>query len=218
MDRFENKKPNILVVGDLMIDHYLWGKCDRISPESPVQVVDVKNETTVLGGAGNVINNLLSLGAKVGACSVVGNDENGKYIEEQLGQKGVVKEGIIVQKKRKTSKKSRVIASHQQIVRFDSESKDDISLESQSDMLARMSIVLDFYDAVILSDYGKGVLTDALTRSIIDLARSKNKMVFVDPKGDDYSKYMGATLITPNKKEASLASMIDIEEDRKSVV
>ncbi len=215
MDDLKSKTPNILVIGDLMIDHYLWGKCDRISPEAPVQIIDVQKEEYLMGGAGNVVNNLLSLGANVGICSVIGDDESGEFIGERLGQKGVKKEGLIIQNGRKTTKKSRIIALHQQIVRVDKENKEDISKESQELILSRIEIVLDFYDTVLLSDYAKGVLTPWLTKSIIKLASSKNKPVLVDPKGSDYSKYKDATLITPNKKEASIATNIDIVNDEE---
>ncbi len=208
-----NKKPNILVIGDLMVDHYLYGSVDRVSPEAPVQVVDVKREEILMGGAGNVINNLLSLGAKVGVCSVIGDDEGGEFLHERLGQKGVVKEGLVTQKKRKTSHKSRLIASHQQIVRIDKEDKDDISKESSDTILLRAKIVMPFYDAVVLSDYGKGILTAKLTQDIINLAKSQDKLVLVDPKGSDYSKYKGVTLLTPNKKEAIEATGIEIKDE-----
>ncbi len=208
-----SKKPNILVIGDLMVDHYLYGTVDRISPEAPVQVVDVKREEVLMGGAGNVINNLLSLGAKVGVCSVIGDDEGGEFLHERLGQKGVVKEGLVTQKGRKTSHKSRLIASHQQIVRIDKEDKEDISKESSDTILLRAKIVMPFYDGVVLSDYGKGVLTKELTKNLINLAKSQGKIVLVDPKGSDYSKYRGATLLTPNKKEAIEATGIDIKDD-----
>ncbi len=208
-----NKKPNILVIGDLMVDHYLYGIVDRISPEAPVQIVDVKKEEILMGGAGNVINNLLSLGAKVGVCSVIGDDEGGEFLHERLGQKGVVKEGLVTQKGRKTSHKSRVMASHQQIVRIDKEDKEDISQESSETILLRAKIVMPFYDAVVLSDYKKGVLSDALTQDIISLAKSQGKIVLADPKGSDYSKYKGATLLTPNKKEAIEATGIDIKDE-----
>ena len=208
-----NKKPNILVVGDLMVDHYLYGKVERISPEAPVQVVDIQKEELLMGGAGNVINNLISLGAKVGVCSVIGDDEGGEFLHQRLGQKGVVKEGLVTQKGRKTSHKSRVLASHQQIVRIDKEDKEDISKESEDTILMRIKIVLPFYDAIVLSDYGKGVLTNTLTQNIISLSKEKDKLVLVDPKGNDYSKYKGATLLTPNKKEATEATGIDIKDD-----
>ncbi len=207
------KIPNILVVGDLMLDHYLWGKCERISPEAPVQIVDVKKENFVMGGAGNVINNLLSLGASVGVCSVIGDDEAGEFIQREIGQKSVRKEGLIIQKGRKTTKKSRIIAQHQQIIRVDKEDREDVSKNSQETILQRVKIVLDFYDAILLSDYAKGLLTPWLTKSIIEFASSKDKLILVDPKGSDFDKYRGATLITPNKKEASLATNIDIIDD-----
>ncbi len=209
-----DKKPNILVVGDLMVDHYLWGKCERISPEAPVQIVEVTKEQLMLGGAGNVINNLLSLGANVGVCSVIGDDESGDFLQKRLGQKGVRKEGLTIQKSRKTTKKSRVIATHQQIVRVDKEDKEDISKDSQELILLRAKIIMDFYDLILLSDYGKGVLTPWLTQELIKLANEKKKMILIDPKGSDYSKYKGATLITPNKTEASIASNIKIEDDK----
>ncbi len=210
-----DKKPNILVIGDLMIDHYLWGKCERISPEAPVQIVDIQREEYLMGGAGNVINNLLSLGANVGICSVIGDDESGDFIGQRLGQKGVRKEGLTIEHGRKTTKKSRVIALGQQIVRVDKENKEDISLKSQELILTRVKIILDFYDAILLSDYSKGVLTSWLTKSIIEYANSKNKPVLIDPKGSDYIKYKGATLITPNKKEAQIATNIEILDDDK---
>jgi len=210
-----NKKPNILVIGDLMVDHYLYGSVDRVSPEAPVQVVKVKDEELLMGGAGNVINNLLSLGSKVGVCSVIGDDEGGEFLKERLGQKGVVKEGWAIQKDRQTSHKTRVIASNQQIVRIDKEDSDDISKTSEDTLLLRTKIVLPFYDAVILSDYGKGVLTPTLTQSLIKLAKEHKKPVLVDPKGSDYSKYKGATLLTPNKKEAQEATGVVISDDEK---
>jgi len=207
------KVPNILVIGDLMVDHYIWGSCDRISPEAPVQVVDVNKEENLLGGAGNVMNNLLTLGATVGVCSVIGDDLSGDFISQRVGQRGIRKEGFITQKGRVTTKKSRIMALKQQIVRVDKENREDISQSSQDGILLRAGIILDFYDLILLSDYAKGVLTPDLTQKIILLANEKNKKVLVDPKGSDYSKYKGATLITPNKKEATLATGIDIVDN-----
>jgi D-beta-D-heptose 7-phosphate kinase/D-beta-D-heptose 1-phosphate adenosyltransferase len=207
------KKSNILVIGDLMVDHYLYGSVDRISPEAPVQVVKVKDEKLLMGGAGNVISNLLALGSKVGVCSVIGDDEGGKFLKERLGQKDVIKEGWIIQNGRKTSHKTRVIASNQQIVRIDKEDSEDISTTSEETLFLRVKIVLPFYDAIILSDYGKGVLTNSLTKKLISLANEHNKPILVDPKGSDYSKYKGATLLTPNKKEAMEATSIQIKDD-----
>lgn len=208
-----NTKPNILVVGDLMIDHYLWGDCDRISPEAPVQVVNVAKETAVLGGAGNVVNNLHALGASVSVASVIGQDEIGKELLMMLKSLGAKTEGLVTQEGRKTSKKSRIIASSQQILRYDKESKEDITETSVQKIIIAIEKDLFLYDMIILSDYGKGVLTSELCQGIITLAASQNKKVLVDPKGKDYGKYKGAHFLTPNKKEACEATGIDIVDD-----
>ncbi|PHR59459.1 MAG: bifunctional heptose 7-phosphate kinase/heptose 1-phosphate adenyltransferase [Arcobacter sp.] len=208
-----HSKPNILVVGDLMIDHYLWGSTDRISPEAPVQVVNIAKETTVLGGAGNVVNNLHALGASVSVASVIGQDEIGKELLMMLKSRGVKTEGLISQGGRQTSKKSRIIASNQQILRYDKESKEDITDSSVESIIKAIKKDLFLYDMIILSDYGKGVLTTKLCQEIIKLASSMNKKVLVDPKGTDYSKYKGAHFLTPNKKEACEATGIDIVDD-----
>jgi len=196
-----------------MIDHYLWGSCERISPEAPVQVVDIAKETTVLGGAGNVINNLKALGASVSVAGVIGDDDNGEELRSMLRAIDVDESKLIVQKGRKTSKKSRVIAVSQQILRYDKESKEDIEASSVDTIMDILRKDLADYDAVILSDYGKGVLTDRLTQLIIKEAKKAGVRVLVDPKGSDFSKYRGATLLTPNKKEAQLATGIVIKDD-----
>ncbi|MEA3330234.1 MAG: D-glycero-beta-D-manno-heptose-7-phosphate kinase [Campylobacterota bacterium] len=211
MKVLKNFTPNILVVGDLMIDHYLWGSCERISPEAPVQVVDIAKETTVLGGAGNVINNLVALGASVSVSSVIGDDENGVELINMLSSIGVENKNIVTQKARKTSKKSRVIAVSQQILRYDKESKENILDDSTAKILDSLSGDIANYDMVILSDYGKGVLTDELSQGLIKLSNKNGVRVLVDPKGSDFSKYRGAYLLTPNKKEAVLATGIEID-------
>ncbi|MGE3613984.1 MAG: bifunctional heptose 7-phosphate kinase/heptose 1-phosphate adenyltransferase, partial [Sulfurimonas sp.] len=183
MKNFKGLHPRILVVGDLMIDHYLWGSCERISPEAPVQVVDIAKETTVLGGAGNVINNLVTLGAKVSVSSVIGDDDIGVELVGMLRSLGVDTSNIVTQKGRKTSKKSRVIASSQQILRYDKESKEQISKSIADDIVSSLQNVMHNYDAVILSDYGKGVLSDELCQGIIKLCSKNSVKVLVDPKG-----------------------------------
>jgi len=213
MRRLHDSSPRILVIGDLMLDHYLWGGCERISPEAPVQVVDIARETTVLGGAGNVINNLVALGARVSVGAVIGDDENGEELLSMLGMIGVGTDGLIRQPGRKTSKKSRIIASNQQILRYDKESKDSIALESENAVVSYVESVVKECDIVIISDYGKGVITDAVAGGVIAAAKSAGKKVLVDPKGKDYRKYRGAYLLTPNKKEASEATGIAINDD-----
>ncbi|MDX9756609.1 MAG: bifunctional ADP-heptose synthase, partial [Sulfurimonas sp.] len=212
MKILKNFTPNILVIGDLMIDHYLWGSCERISPEAPVQIVDIKNETTVLGGAGNVINNLVTLGAKVSVCSVIGRDDNGLELIAMLKSIDVDTTKILRHECRKTSKKSRVIASSQQVLRYDKESKEFISKDDAHEILNSLSDSICSYDTVILSDYGKGVLSHELCEGVLRLCKKNSIKVLVDPKGSDYAKYRGAYLLTPNKKEAILATGINIKD------
>ena len=208
-----NKKPNILVIGDLMIDHYLWGSCDRISPEAPVQVVNVKKESSVLGGAGNVINNLVTLGSVVDVISVIGNDSVANELKSLLEKIDVPTSNLVVENNRKTSKKSRLIASQQQVLRYDMESIDDINENSHKQIIQTLEKNIDKYSSIILSDYGKGVLTTNLTKEIIKIANKNNIKVLVDPKGKDYSKYKGSYTLTPNKKEAMEATNIDIKDE-----
>ena len=213
MKNLKNQSPKILVVGDLMIDHYLWGSSNRISPEAPVQIVNIKNESVVLGGAGNVINNLKALGAQVDVISVLGGCEISDELKSLLDNIDIDTQHLITQKDRITSKKSRIIASHQQVVRYDRESTDEINNESQNVALEIFEKIISDYDNVLLSDYGKGVLTPNLTQSLISIANKNHKKVLVDPKGLNYSKYKGAYLLTPNKKEASEATGINIIDD-----
>ena len=208
-----NKKPNILVIGDLMIDHYLWGSCDRISPEAPVQVVNVKKESSVLGGAGNVINNLVTLGSVVDVISVIGNDSVANELKSLLEKIDVPTSNLVVENNRKTSKKSRLIASQQQVLRYDMESIDDINENSHKQIIQTLEKNIDKYSSIILSDYGKGVLTTNLTKEIIKIANKNSIKVLVDPKGKDYSKYKGSYTLTPNKKEAMEATNIDIKDE-----
>jgi len=213
MISLQSINPKILVIGDLMIDHYLWGSCKRISPEAPVQVINIDSETTLLGGAGNVINNLYTLGAEVDVISVIGECKTSKELKDLLSNIKVKTHYLISEKGRITSKKSRIIASHQQVVRYDLESTSEINSKSQSSILNFFKKIINNYDVILLSDYGKGVLTFDLTQSLISIAKEYNKKILVDPKGLDYSKYKGAFLLTPNKKEASEATNINIKDD-----
>ena len=203
------KKVEILVVGDLMLDHYIWGSCDRISPEAPVQVVKIAKETHRLGGAGNVVQNVLALGAKVSVASVVGDDEVGLRIKNMLSELGAGGGLILSEKGRESSIKSRVMASHQQVVRIDKESAVKINLESE--LVQKVTENLKNFSVVLLSDYGKGVLSDKVCRDIINECVRLDIPVLIDPKGNDYSKYKNATLLTPNRKEASEATGIAIK-------
>jgi len=204
------KMVKILVVGDLMLDHYIWGSCERISPEAPVQVVKINNETYTLGGAGNVVRNLLSLGANVSVASVLGDDEAGKKIKEKLAELNVKDELILTEKGRESSIKSRIMASHQQVVRIDKESVVKINLEDE--LVLKVKENLANFKAVLLSDYGKGVLSEKVCQEIINECVRLKIPVLIDPKGSDYSKYKNATLLTPNKKEASEATNLKIKD------
>ena len=206
MINLQNKTPKILVIGDLIIDQYLWGSCDRISPEAPVQVINVDGDTSSLGGAGNVINNLKALEAKVDVISVIGECIESKELIKLLKDINVDTQYLITQKERVTSKKSRVIAANQQVIRYDRESTEEISNISKIAILKIFKTIIKDYDVILLSDYGKGLLTFELTQSLIKIANENHKKLLVDPKGLDYSKYKDAYLLTPNKKEAGEAT------------
>jgi len=211
-------KTRALVVGDLMLDEYLWGVVDRISPEAPVQVVEVKRKESRLGGAGNVINNLLTLNCQVDVASVVGDDDDGQFLLHRLVERGVHQHGVFSQVGRVTSRKTRVLASNQQIVRIDQETRSVISTESEDRILSYLQDSVSSLDVIFLSDYQKGVMTDRLLKEVIAIGRKANVPVLVDPKGDDYSKYKGATLLTPNRKEAQMATGLSIKDDASLLV
>ena len=202
-----------LVVGDLMLDEYLWGKTGRISPEAPVPVVDISQDDLRLGGAGNVVNNLRALGCQVQVCSVLGDDADGRCLLSQLEQTGVDVAGALFDVDRKTSRKTRILASNQQMMRIDRESRQPLSGEIEKQLIDEIVARITHVDVVFLSDYGKGVLTDLVLSRVIQAGRSQGVPVVVDPKGTDYCRYRGATLLTPNRSEASEASGIRIEDN-----
>lgn len=208
------KDVRVLVVGDLMLDEYLWGKAERISPEAPVQVVDVTREDMRLGGAGNVINNLVALGCKVTALSVIGVDDNGVLLQHAFTGKGVDASGVFEDPMRSTSKKTRVVAANQQIVRIDRETKDSISAEFEERIIEFVKVRKNDFQVILVSDYAKGVVTPRILAGIIAVARKVNVPVAIDPKGSDYTKYRGASILTPNRKEAEIAAGISIADDK----
>ena len=200
----------IAVIGDFMIDHYLWGKSERISPEAPVPVVEVLKEEDRLGGAGNVVNNLLALGEEVLVSSVIG--KNAKRLLNLLEEKNIDVSGMFIDKNRETIIKSRVIAGNHQVIRYDKETKTPISEEYEKRILDYLKKNLDKIDLILLSDYEKGTLTKTLTQKIIKLANRENKKLIIDPK-KDFSKYQNAWMIKPNKKELSVAANMDIKNE-----
>ncbi len=213
-------KPNILVIGDLMIDHYITGSASRLSPEAPVPIVNLKNETTTLGGAGNVVQNLISLGASVTVSGVIGADVYGEQLTEILKADGVSTEALVADSDRPTTVKTRVLAGSHQLLRIDREVTAPLSQELQNELLGKIEPLIQDADIVILSDYNKGLLSPALTQNIIQAANDHNKKVIIDPKGLDYSKYRGAYMIKPNRKElgeaAKRQSMQSLEEIKQA--
>lgn len=205
---------SLLCIGDVMVDHFVYGQVKRVSPEAPVPVLRTLRQSTVLGGAGNVARNLSSLSVKqCFFCSVVGDDEAAKDIEGLFEKLEGVDAFLTVEKGRKTTAKTRYVCEGQQLLRVDDEDSYDISKETESALLAKVSELITKIDVMILSDYGKGVLTKSLSQSLIRLAKEHGKKVVVDPKKSDFSVYSGATLITPNAKELQEVTAFPVKSD-----
>ena len=207
------KDRNILVIGDLILDHYIWGKVNRISPEAPVPVVEVTREEFLLGGAANVAHNIVSLGGKAAVIGIGGQDIAGEALMNILRNKGVNVDGIFTEN-RPTTVKTRVIAHNQQVVRFDREDRKYVDGKILKGILGYINSVLQQYDAVILSDYQKGMISSELIRDIVKKAKSRGMFIAVDPKVGHFEFYKGVSLITPNVMEASSGSNIEIRDDR----
>jgi len=205
-------KVKILVIGDIMMDRFIWGKVSRISPEAPVPVVLVDKETFLLGGAANVVNNVHSLGGKVSLCGVVGDDEPGQKTIEKLTEEGIGVSGVFVEAGRQTTVKTRIIAHQQQLVRIDRETTDGMRGPTLRNLSEFLTVNINGFDGIILSDYGKGLLTKELIQATIRRAKEAKKFILVDPKQKNVFFYKGATVITPNTGEASLASGIPITD------
>lgn len=214
-DNFKGKK--ILVIGDLILDEFIWGKVKRISPEAPVPVVEVQKESLRLGGSANVVNNLSALGCEVALSGVIGNDDNGKRLTGILEEMNVDYNGVVIKENRPTAIKTRVIAQHQQIVRFDREKTMPVMQSTIEKIKAYIMRNISSMDAVIISDYGKGVVTTELLSEILPEIAKNNIPVAVDPKPLNFSSYQGVTVITPNHHEAAEAAGIETEtsEDLK---
>jgi len=202
-DTFVGKQ--IAVVGDLMLDRYFWGSVARISPEAPVPVVEVESESTRLGGAANVANNIASLGGIPVMVGVIGSDDAGRILKGIIEEQNFPTTGIVLDNSRPTTMKTRVIAHSQHVVRIDREAKNDISEEVQLKLLKALELQLDELHGIILEDYNKGVLARGLITKIIELARKKGKIVAVDPKFNNFFDYKGVTIFKPNRKETEEA-------------
>jgi len=212
LDRLSDYR--VAVIGDVMLDCYMSGSVSRISPEAPVPVLRVTEETAVPGGAANVAANLASLGLGVNLVGLAGKDHARDELIALLGRIGKVDcSGIAAVPERRTTRKLRVIGAHQQIVRVDHEDVFPCSIEIESDFLVAMGRAIEGADIVILSDYGKGVCSDRAIRAVIDRAQASGKKVLVDPKRTDFEIYRGAFLITPNRKELTDATGLPCEND-----
>ncbi len=196
------RKAKILVVGDFILDQFIWGQVDRISPEAPVPVVQVKRESYMPGGALNVAQNILTLGGTVMPCGVVGRDLFGRMLVKVMKNHAVDTGGVIYDASRPTTQKTRIIAHSQQVVRFDREDAKDISALDLERILKYIQKKIQDVGGVILEDYGKGVVGPVLIREILKLAKKYKKFVLVDPKEKHFPYYKGVTAITPNRKEA----------------
>ena len=197
---------HILVVGDFMLDRYLSGSATRISPEAPVPVVSVKKEMLKVGGAGNVALNIVALGSRVRALTTIGDDSFGAILASELYSRGVETDFLFRDSDRRTSLKTRVVAQNQQLLRYDEEAIIPAGETFSNYIIEKKEEIFQDISGVILSDYGKGVLTPEITQLVIRQAKQRNLPVFVDPKGTDYSKYSGADFCTPNLKELGEAS------------
>jgi len=200
-------KMRILVVGDVMLDRYWWGSVNRISPEAPVPIVQMEKTSLVAGGAANVAANLAGLGATPYLFGIKGDDAEGELMTTVLAERGIENHNILPIAGRKTTIKTRIVAHSQHVVRIDQETSEPLGEAEADSVLLKISELVGDIDGVIVSDYAKGFLTDYLIRSLIDNLRAANKLLIVDPKGRDFSRYKGASVITPNKKEAAEASL-----------
>jgi D-glycero-beta-D-manno-heptose-7-phosphate kinase len=211
LDRFAGRR--ILVLGDVMLDHYIWGEAGRISPEAPVPVVNVRRESSRLGGAANVANNVKALGGEPVLLGIVGQDETARALQAELAKRGVSPEALVVDAARPTIKKTRVIARSQQIVRIDREAAGDVEGELLDRLSERIASQIERVDGIVISDYGKGVVSGPLLARWLQPFVASGKPVCVDPKETHFHSYKRVTILTPNVSEASFAASRRIRDD-----
>jgi rfaE bifunctional protein kinase chain/domain len=209
--RFADRR--IAVLGDLMLDEFIWGRVRRISPEAPVPVVEVERQTLVLGGAGNVAANLVALGARPALIGVAGKDADADRLRAAFANVGISSDGIVVDRSRATTLKMRIVAHNQQVVRADRESRAPIAPEVEEAIIARFAGALDTADAVVVSDYNKGLLTPRVLKATLAAARERAIPVCLDPKTRSFTNYQPVTVITPNHQEAAEAAGLAIEDE-----
>lgn len=195
----------VLIVGDVMLDRYWWGNVTRISPEAPVPVVNLERISAAAGGAANVAANIAGLGAEPFLVGIIGDDEESSLVSEVLSAKNVSPDFLLKSNRRQTSIKTRVIAHNQQIVRIDRETNTNLSSVEENEISNLIDDLISRVKIIIISDYGKGIATKNLVSRLITKGAEQNKYVFVDPKGKNYAKYRGATILTPNRLELAEA-------------
>ncbi|MDP6657993.1 MAG: D-glycero-beta-D-manno-heptose-7-phosphate kinase [Nitrospinaceae bacterium] len=205
-------RPRLLVIGDLILDEYIWGAVSRISPEAPVPILETKSENLTLGGAANVANNLVALGCEVHLVGAIGQDEKGDKLLTLIEEKGISSKGIFRFVHRPTTSKIRVVAHNQQVLRIDKEDNRPITEETENRIIKYINKALPDMDIVICSDYRKGILTEKVFSAVSHRAKNSKKRVIVDPKSSDFELYKGATVITPNQFEVEKAVPIKIQD------
>lgn len=215
MEQFPQAK--VLVVGDIMVDHFIRGRVARISPEAPVPVVDVHSDHLLLGGSANVMNNIHAMEGRVFGVGVIGGDETGQRLLRELADKDIATAGIVVEERRPTTLKTRIVAHGQQVVRFDRESRAPVGQETIAKMIAYMETLREELGAVVISDYSKGVITAPLLQGIRRVFAGTGVVVCIDPKKTDFNLYRGFDIVTPNHHEAARAVGFEIT-DRASLV
>jgi len=204
----------VLVIGDLMLDRYIWGQVERISPEAPVPVVHVIRESLHAGGAGNVVTNIRALGGHVVACGIVGKDQAGQHLRHELTVLGAGVQGVTISKGTTTTSKTRIIAHSQQVVRLDHEESDTLDTRVRSQLYRFVRRHVAEFNVLVISDYGKGVV-DAEFLSLLSTLRAEHKFVYlIDPKRRNFAHYRGATLVKPNREEAGIAAGIEIRSEQ----
>lgn len=205
----EFSRAGVLVVGDVMVDHFIWGNVSRISPEAPVPVVDVQKDSIMLGGCANVLNNIYAMGGKVYVAGVIGKDVIGKQLLSELRKKKIETKGIVIEPGRPTTLKTRIVAHGQQMVRFDKENRKAIPAASVNKILSYVKSLRDRIGAIVVSDYNKGVVSEELIRGIRKMVEGTNIVICLDPKQNNFSIYRGAHIITPNHHEVQRAAGFD---------
>ena len=215
---FDQQK--IMIIGDVMIDSYLWGAVDRISPEAPIPIVVLKNRENRMGGAANVALNVKALGSEPILCSVIGDDEKGEQFLNLLERESIRQNGIIRSRERVTTTKFRIFGNHHQMLRVDEEVDHDLLLADQQELIARIETILseENVQCIIFQDYNKGVISDGLIKKVVALANKQNIPVTVDPKQRNFTSFTGVTLFKPNLKELKEGLKMEIPDNNQEIV